>query len=246
MPKIESMLDDFQEKFGIVFKKNSRIKVISTSFKKLDDSLQIGGFPEGKIIEVSGSAGVGKTILAYNLIKEAQIKHKSILYISSDKDFSPDFAVKMGVDLDRLLICDVPSGEAVFDIIKYNLDRDLLEVIILDSLASLVSSEEIENNRGDYLQQANMIEILLNNLFPYIEQRKITMLCLNQIRMNLDTKKLQTPFDKIMAYYSSIRIVLSKAKSIKKDRILLGYNVEAKIYKNNYGKLNTVNFDMLI
>lgn len=244
MAKIEKMLDDFQKKFGIRFKKPEHVKAISTSVDLLDKGLHIGGFPEGKIIEIAGEAGVGKTALSYKFIKEAQAQNKSILYVDAYKSFSHDFACKLGVKLDQLIVCDAPSGESVFTIIAYYLARNLVDVVILDSLASLVSEEEIEKQKGDYLQQAHMIERLLQILLPEIDKKKVTMVCLNEIRMNLDTKKLQTPFDSTMAYYSSIRIMLTKLKSIKKDRILLGHLIEAKIYKNNFGKLDTVNFEL--
>lgn len=244
MQTIETMLDDFQKKFGIVFKRPENLKVISTSYKELDDALYIGGFPEGKIIEISGEAGVGKTLLAYKVIKEAQKQKKVVLYVNAQRDFCKDFAEKVGVNLEDVIICEAPSGESVMDIMAYYLGRNLVDMIVLDSLAALVSVCEVAEGHGNYLQQSIMIEKMLQCVLPIISKKKITMLCLNQIRMNPETGKLQTPFEKTMAYYAGMRIMLTKLGSIKKERKLLGYSVEAKIYKNNYGRLKTVNFDM--
>ena len=182
----------------------------------------------------------------YRFIKQCQLKQKIILYIDSERSFDPNYAKKFKIDLDSLLICEPPNGSSVKEILDFYIERDLVDVIIIDSLASLVSEKECLNGKGDYLQQAHMIGLLLNNLMSTLQYKNIITVCLNQIRVDQKTGDVKIPFNKIMAYYSSIRIALSKMGSIKKNRILLGYKTEAKIFKNNYNRLETVNFNLEI
>jgi len=224
--KIDNLLNDFQSKFGIKSKKPRDLKVISTGYKEIDDAIGIGGIPQGKITEISGASGTGKTLLAYQIIANAQKQGLIVLYIDAEEAFSKIEAKKRGVNIEDLVICTPDSGEIVIETMEFCIKNKLIDLIIIDSLTALPSIKEVENNQGNYKYQSQMIDEFLTKSTFMMDN--ITLMCLGQIRLNLKEFKYITYFEKFLDYYTSIRIRLSRLKSITKRRKTLGYKIEAK------------------
>ena len=244
--EIDEILNAFQVKFGIRPRKPKELKVIHTNYQNLNNALGIGGIPKGKTTEIFGEAGTGKTLLSYDIIANAQKEGMVALYIDGERNFSRDYAKKAGIKLNNLLICTPTTGEIALQVVAYYVENDLVDLIVIDSLPSLISISELEESVGDYQLQDKMIGTMLKQTMSLIDKTDVTLLCLNQIRCNLKMKCLTVPFDKYLSYYTSVRIQLSKLKSITKWRKIKGYTIEANIRKNNYHQLATTSYDLMI
>jgi recombination protein RecA len=249
MDNLDDILNDFQSKFGIKPKKPKELEVIQTGYKTIDTALGIGGIPIGKTTEISGEAGSGKTLLAYQLIAQAQKNGLIVLYIDTERNFSRDFAKKVGVNLEELVICTPVVGEMALQVIGYYAEHGYVDMVILDSLPALIATSELHTKletAGNYEVQTRMLGLLLQYVMDFIEEKAITFVAINQIRTDVKTHKIITPFNKLMSYYASVRMQLSRVKSIRKNRKILGYKVEANIFKNNYSKRDIADFDLII
>jgi len=246
MTKIDDILNDFQKKFGIFPKKPRDLKVISTGHEELDKALGINGIPKGKTIEISGEAGSGKTLLAYDIIANAQKQDLIVLYIDAERNLSQIYAKHAGINLNKLLVCTPTCGEMAIQIIVYHVEHDLVDLIVIDSMSALPSINELENDFGDYKVQEQMIGTMLKDVMTMIDDTDVTLLCLNQIRWNLKTKQQTVSFDKYVRYYASVRIRLTKLKSITKWRKIRGYTIEADIHKNNYHHIMATEYNLML
>lgn len=242
---IDDILNDFQNKFGIKQKPKTDLDVFSTGFNALDSALKIGGIPKGKTTEISGAPGTGKTILGYHIIKEAQKKKAIVLYIDAERAFNAEYAKKLGINVSELLICTPQTGEMAMQIIYYYLAYHLIDIVLIDSIPALLPLEELlgETRNG---VQAKLIASMMNELVSAIENTKVALICLNQVRHCFKLGGTTTPFNNIFGYYASIRIHLKKIKSVKKWRKLKSYIIEANIHKNRWADRTAVDFELPI
>jgi len=243
MGNIEEILRDFQSKFGLKPKPQNNLDVFPTSYPEMDKALGIGGIPRGRTIEISGGPGVGKSVFAYHLVKEAQKKNAIVLYVDADRAFNPTYAGKVGVDLSKLLICTPQTGEIAMQIIYYYLAQHLIDMVIIDSIPALLPLDELLGETGIGIQ-SKLITTMMKELAGQIENTRVVLICINQVRHSFKYGGSTTPFNNIFGYYASLRIHFRKVKSIKRWRKLKGYLIEANIHKNRWGERKVINFEL--
>ncbi len=245
MGKIEDILDDFQKKFGIKPVPRKDIQTFSTGFKEIDDALGIGGIPRGKTSEISGAPGTGKTILAYHMIREAQTQGAIVMYVDAERAFDKNLAKRLGVDIDSLLIVTPLIGEYAIQAIHANLTYKLVDLIIIDSMPALLPLEELRGE-SKALTQTKLIGTFFRSLMEIVEASNTALVCLNQVRHDFKLGGATTPFNQIFGYFASVRIHLTRVKSITRWRRVQAYIVEANIYKNNWNQITKVNFELKV
>lgn len=246
MGDIDDILNNFQEKFGIKRTEQAKVDVIPTGYETIDTALGIGGIPIGKTTEISGEPGAGKNVLAYHIISEAQRQNMIVMWVDAEKGFSFEYAKKHGVDPTEIVVCDPPSGEMAMQLMAYYMENGLVDLIVIDSLPALVSTSELKKVTGNYKIQERMIGDMLKHFMTFVDKLPITFICLNQIRLDFQTKKPKTPFNEHVNYFASVRIHLSRLNAITKWRKIRGYKVEANIHKNNYHERTATSFDLMI
>ena len=207
------------EKKRLEQKKNFEISVISTGYEEFDKVLGVKGIPRGKIIEIAGHAGVGKTALILDIVAQAQMKDLNVVYLDLDRKFDAEFATNRAVKCEELLIFrpDPEKPENTIEALEHLIIFNLIDVIVFDTISAF----------GD-----GMVS-LLAELEKMIANTKITVILSSQIRNNFeDPRDYNTPYMKVLNQYSNVRIMLKKIESIKHAGILIGKRVSIDIYKN--------------
>lgn len=245
MGKIEDILNDFQSKFGIKPSPRRDIKVFSTGFREIDRALGIGGIPRGKTTEISGAPGTGKTAMAYHMIREAQKQGAIAMYVDAQRSFDKSLAEELGVDLEALLVVTPLAGEHVMRAIQVNLGFQLIDLIVIDSIPALLPLEELRGESRNNVQ-TKLIGTMFGALMEGIDRTDVALVCLNQVRHDFKLGGATTPFNQMFGYFSSVRIHLSRVKSITKWRKVQAYIIEANIYKNNWNETAKVNFELKV
>lgn len=211
-------LDKF-EKNRLENKKSFTIEVIPSSYEELDRAFGVGGLPRGKIIEISGGAGVGKTALLLDIVASAQAQGLNVVYLDLDRKFDRQFAENRAVKCDELLVFqpDPKKPENLTKALNQLILGNLVDVIVFDTISSF----------GDGILN------ILQELVKDIVGTKITVLIASQIRENFeDPRDYNTPYMKVLNQYSNIRMYLKKIETLKHKDILIGKRVSVDIYKN--------------
>ena len=234
---------EIQQRFGegaIMKLKEARpvdVKVIPTGALSLDLALGIGGIPRGRVIEIFGPESSGKTSLALHICSESQKQGGVAAFIDAEHALDPDYAKKIGVNIDDLLISQPDSGEQGLQIVETLVRSGQVDVIVIDSVAALAPKAEIAGEMGEFQigLQARLMSSALRKLSGIISKTKTVVIFLNQTRMkigvifgNPDT----TPGGLALKFYASIRIDLRRTAQIKKGDEIIGNKVRAKIVKN--------------
>jgi recombination protein RecA len=195
------------------------LEVIPTSYPEFDRALGVGGIPRGKIVEVAGHAGVGKTALILDIVAQAQAKNLQVVYLDLDHKFEAEFAFNRAVKLNELLIFQ-PDPKNIDNLIlalKSFIEKNLADIIVIDTISAC----------GE-----GMVNLLME-LTKAIAGTKITLLLASQIREKWqDPRDYNTPFMKVLNQYSNIRIMLKKIESLKHEDIFIGKKVSVDVYKN--------------
>jgi recombination protein RecA len=244
-------LDDFMEKlnaeFGIgtAMKLNKAPKVdvdvISTGSFSLDRALGCGGLPRGRIVEIYGNEATGKTTLALSVVAEAQKKGGKAAFIDAEHALNPDYATRMGVQLDGLAISQPDSGEEALNLIIKFIESNTVDVIVLDSVAALVSRAELEGDVGKQLmgEKARMMGQAIRKMTGLAAKAGVLIIFINQIRMKMGGLPFMnpetTPGGMALKFACSVRIEIRKTDKIKDKEEIIGNNVKAKIVKNKVG-----------
>ena len=244
-------LDDFMEKlnaeFGIgtAMKLNKAPKVdvdvISTGSFSLDRALGPGGLPKGRIVEIYGPEASGKTTLALSVVAEAQKKGGKAAFIDAEHALNPDYATRMGVQLDGLAISQPDSGEEALNLIIKFIESNTVDVIVLDSVAALVSRAELEGDVGKQLmgEKARMMGQAIRKMTGLAAKAGVLIIFINQIRMKMGGLPFMnpetTPGGMALKFACSVRIEIRKTDKIKDKEEIIGNNVKAKIVKNKVG-----------
>ena len=216
----------------------SPVEVIPTGNILIDRALGVGGFPRGRIIEIFGPESSGKTTLTLTVIAQAQKKGGLAAFIDVEHALDPQYARRVGVDLDELLISQPSSGEEALRICEGLIRSNALDVLVLDSVAALVTKAELEGDIGDATMgaQARLMSAALRKLTALISRARTTCIFTNQIREkigvmfgNLET----TPGGKALKFYSSIRVDIRRISAIKQsDGTVTGNRTRVKVVKN--------------
>ena len=236
-------ISEIKEKFGegAIMKLNevekSNVDVISTGSLTVDLALGVNGIPRGRITEIYGGESTGKTTLALNVLAEAQKTGGVAAFIDAEHALDPDYAKKIGVNTDDLLISQPDSAEQGLHIVESLVRSGEVDVIVVDSVAALVPKTEVAGEMGE-LQiglQARLMSQALRKLSGIVSKTKTVLIFLNQTRMKIGImfgNPETTPGGLALKFYSSVRIELRRVAQIKQGENIIGSRIKAKIVKN--------------
>ncbi|MEK7598351.1 MAG: recombinase RecA [Patescibacteria group bacterium] len=240
---IDTVMDQIKEKFGegVIMKlgevKRVNVESIPTGSISLDIALGIGGIPRGRVIEVYGPESSGKTTLTLHIIANAQKAKGVAAFIDAEHALDPEYAKKIGVSINNLLISQPDNGEQALDIVETLVNSGAISIIVVDSVAALVPKAEIEGEMGDSHmgRQARLMSQALRKLTAIVAKANCTVIFINQIRMKIGVvfgNPETTTGGNALKFYSSVRIEVRRAAQIKKGEDIVGNRVKVKIVKN--------------
>jgi len=217
------------------------IESIPTGSLSLDYAIGVGGMPQGRIIEISGMEASGKTLISLSTIAEAQKAGKIAAFIDVEHALTPDWVRSLGVNFDQLLITQPDSGEKALSIMKFYIEHGV-HIVVLDSVASLVTKKEIEGDMdaNHMALTARLMSLALKKLTPIVAKSKTCCIFINQIRENVGVmygNKETTPGGKALKFYSSVRLKAWKKSqgAIKVGDNQVGHRVCISVQKNKVG-----------
>jgi len=254
---IERALSEIKTKFGdeAIMKLGDQPKVdvnaIPTGSIGVDWALGIGGLPRGRIIEIFGPESSGKTTLCLHVVAEAQKKGGVCAYIDAEHALDPEYAKKIGVKIEDLLVSQPDTGEQALEIVESLVRSGKIDVIVIDSVAALTPKDEIEGDMGAQHvgKQARLMSQALRKLTAIVSKTKTVVIFINQIRMQIGVmfgNPETTPGGKALKFYTSVRIDIRRIAQIKKGDEVMGGRHRVKIVKNKIAApFRQTEFDML-
>ncbi len=218
-------------------KPHEAIASISSGSIAVDAALGIGGVPRGRVIEVFGPESSGKTTLTLHIIAEAQKRGGLAAFIDAEHALDPDYAKKLGVDVDNLRVSQPDSGEQALEIAEALVRSAAMDVVVIDSVAALVPKAELEGEMGDAVVglQARLMSQALRKLTAVVSKSKTTLIFINQIREKIGVmfgNPETTSGGRALKFYSSIRIDIRRINAIKDGEEVVGSRTRVKIVKN--------------
>lgn len=239
----EGLLSDLREKFGegavmtLGDVKNTNVSVIPTGSFSLDLALGVGGMPRGRIVEIFGPESSGKTTLALNIVAQAQKQGGRAAFIDAEHALDPEYAKKLGVKINDLLISQPDSGEDALNILDSLVRSGMIAVVVVDSVAALTPRAEIEGEMGaqHMALQARMMGQALRKLTAIASKSQTLIIFINQIRMQVGVffgNPETTPGGKALKFGSSVRVDIRRIAQVKRGDQVVGNRVKAKIVKN--------------
>jgi recombination protein RecA len=213
------------------------IEVIPTGSIALDIALGIGGLPRGRVVEVYGPESSGKTTVALHAIANAQRAGGIAAFIDAEHALDPDYAQKLGVDTDALLVSQPDTGEQALEIADMLIRSGALDIIVIDSVAALVPRAEIEGEMGDSHVglQARLMSQALRKLTGALSSSKTTAIFINQLREKIGVmfgSPETTAGGKALKFYASIRLDVRRIETLKDGQEAVGNRVRVKVVKN--------------
>ncbi len=239
------------------------IEVISTGSISLDSALGVGGVPKGRVVEVYGPEASGKTTLALHMVAQAQKAGGLAAYIDAEHALDPEYARKLGVDIDNLFISQPDSGEQALEICDQLVRSGALDIIVIDSVAALVPKAEIDGEMGDSHMglQARLMSQALRKMTASISKTNTCVVFINQIRMKLGVmfgNPETTTGGNALKFYASVRLDVRSVQSIKgntgdllvaakdEDSSVVGKKTKVKVVKNKVAPpLKVATFDIM-
>jgi len=240
---LEEAIAEIKQRFGdgaIMKLKEARlvtVDVIPTGSISLDVALGVGGVPRGRVIEIFGPESSGKTTLALHILAESQKQGGVGAFVDAEHALDPDYARRIGVNVDDLLISQPDSGEQALQIVEALVRSGEVDVIVIDSVAALAPRAEIDGEIGEFQigLQARLMSSALRKLSAIIAKTKTVVIFLNQTRMKIGImfgNPETTSGGLALKFYASIRIDLRRLAQIKQGDEIIGNRVKAKIVKN--------------
>jgi recombination protein RecA len=213
------------------------IETIPTGVLSLDLALGVGGLPRGRVVEIFGPEGGGKTTVSLHAVAEAQKRGGVAAFIDAEHAMDPKYAKKLGVDVDNLLISQPDYGEQALEIAETLIRSGAIDIIVVDSVAALVPKSEVEGEMGDAQMglQARLMSQALRKLTAVIGKSKTTMIFINQLREKIGImfgNPETTPGGRALKFYSSVRLDVRAAEKIKENDRIIGTRVKVKVVKN--------------
>ncbi|HEY0615483.1 MAG TPA: recombinase RecA [Candidatus Elarobacter sp.] len=211
--------------------------VISTGSIALDLALGVGGLPRGRIIEIYGPESSGKTTLALHVIAEAQKSGGTAAFVDVEHALDPTYAQGLGIDLDNLLVSQPDAGEQALDIAEMLVRSNAVDVVVVDSVAALVTKAELEGDMGDTHVglQARLMSQALRKLTSAISRSKCVMIFINQLREKVGVmfgSPETTSGGRALKFYASVRLDVRKLEQIKVGQDVVGTRTRVKVVKN--------------
>ncbi|MBC7348586.1 MAG: recombinase RecA [Candidatus Aminicenantes bacterium] len=241
---LDAALSQIEKQFGkgAVMKlgqKEAAVKaeVIPTGSISFDLSLGIGGFPRGRVVEIFGPEATGKTTLALHVIAEAQRRGGQAAFIDAEHALDPQYASKVGINVDELLISQPDYGEQALEIAEVLVRSGAVDVIVVDSVAALVPKAELEGDMGDAHMglQARLMSQALRKLTAIVSKSKTCFIFINQIREKIGVfigSPETTTGGRALKFYASMRIDVRRLATLKEGEEVVGSRVKVKIVKN--------------
>src|SRR5438067_5964138 len=214
------------------------VEIIPTGNILIDRALGVGGFPRGRVVEVFGPESSGKTTLCLTVIAQAQKRGGVAAFIDVEHALDPTYARKLGVNMDELLVSQPSSGEEALRICETLVRSNALDVIVLDSVAALVTKQELDGEIGDSTvgTQARLMSAAMRKLTSFISKARTTCIFTNQIREKIGVmfgNPETTPGGKALKFYSSMRLDIRRIGAIKQtDGTVTGNRTRIKVVKN--------------
>lgn len=240
---IAAAIKAIQTKFGegaimkLGDKPKTGVDAIPTGSIGLDHALGVGGLPRGRIIEIFGPESSGKTTLTLHVIAEAQKKGGICAFIDAEHALDPEYARKIGVNINELLVSQPDTGEQALEITESLVRSGKIDVVVVDSVAALTPKDEIEGEMGAHHvgKQARLMSQALRKLTAIVDKSKTIVIFINQIRMQIGVmfgNPETTPGGKALKFYTSVRIDIRRIAQIKKGDEVMGNRTRAKVVKN--------------
>ena len=240
---LDMALKQIEKQFGkgSVMKLGERadlqIETISSGSLAIDAALGVGGYPKGRIIEIYGPESSGKTTVALHAIAEAQKKGGQAAFIDAEHALDPIYAQKLGVNIDELILSQPDTGEQALEIAEALVRSGAIDVIVIDSVAALVPKAEIEGEMGDSHMglQARLMSQALRKLGGVINKSNTLAIFINQVREKIGVmfgNPETTPGGRALKFYSSVRLEVRRAETIKQGSDMVGNKTKIKVVKN--------------
>jgi recombination protein RecA len=240
---LELALENIEKDFGkgsimrLGDKAITSVEAIPTGALSLDIALGIGGVPKGRVIEIFGPESSGKTTLAQHIVAEAQKRGGIAAYVDAEHALDPEYASRLGVKIDELLVSQPDTGEQALDIVEQLVRSGAIDIVVVDSVAALVPKAEIDGEMGDSHMglQARLMSQALRKLTAIVGKTRTSVIFINQLRQKIGIvygNPETTTGGNALKFYSSIRMDIRRIETLKKDNVEYANRVKVKIVKN--------------
>ncbi|MFL6262126.1 MAG: recombinase RecA [Thermoanaerobaculia bacterium] len=240
---IDGTLSQIERQFGkgAIMRLGQRetlaLEAISTGSISVDHAIGIGGFPRGRVVEVYGPESSGKTTLALSVVGQAQKRGGIAAFIDAEHALDAEYATKLGVDIDNLLVSQPDNGEQALEIAEMLVRSNAVDVVVIDSVAALVPKAELEGEMGDSHVglQARLMSQALRKLTAIVSKSKTCLIFINQIREKIGVmfgNPETTTGGRALKFYSSVRIDIRRIAALKDGEEVTGARAKVKVVKN--------------